>query len=809
MEKFRDYLKNYILVMDGAMGTILQQSGILKPGMAPELLNTTHPSAIQDVHAQYIDAGATIVETNTFGANRIKLREFGAEKLVKEINRAAVRNALMAAKGKAFVAGDIGPTGKFIKPIGDLEFDEAVDLYREQVQSLLEAGVDLFSIETMMDIKEIKAVLIAIRELSDLPVMAMMTFNEDFRTTLGTTPEVAAIVLESLGADVIGANCSLGPDGIYSIIKRMSRVTALPLISEANAGMPILKNGVTTFPATPHQMTEHMEQSVALGVRVYGGCCGTTPDHIKHIAETGFKLRQSISYEIKEDNALRLASRTEFAELILSKNTLLIGERINPTGKKLYSEELKSGKTKYIREQAMLQQQAGAHVLDVNVGTPGIDEPSMMGKAIFAVNSASTLPVSIDSSNINALEAGLKAVDGKPLVNSVTGETKRLLPTLKLIKKYGASAIILPVDEKGLPKTASERVAIARKVIETAESMGIKRNNFVVDALTLTISAEPRGGRETLKTIMAVSEQLGLPCVGGLSNVSFGLPARNMLNGHFLSMAMAQGIGLAIVNVLEGDIKKAFLSASLLLGRDENARRFVDAFSDQETRPESVRGGNKTEGIDVFTKIQDAVIKGDEENIIGMIEQALAQGNDPLTISNKGLVPGMDVVGKYFKTGKVFLPQVMLSAETMKKAFARLKQAMKKQRKGVKKVLMATVEGDIHDIGKNIVITLLENNGFDVIDLGKNVSTGEIVKKARDNNVDMIGLSALMTTTMTEMGSVVGAVKKNGFNIPIAVGGAVVTPEYAKEIGADLYAKDAMSAVEEIKKFFGIKDISG
>ncbi len=787
--------------MDGAMGTMLQKSGKLKPGMAPEILNIEQPELLVNVHKQYIEAGANIVETNTFGANRVKLKEFGLGQKAREINQAAVRNARAAAKGNVFVSGDIGPTGKFLKPIGDLDFDESVDIYKEQAGALLEAGVDLFSIETMMDIKEIKAVMIAIRELCDLPIMAMMTFNEDYRTTLGTPPEVAAIVLEALGADVIGANCSLGPEGIYNVIKRMSRVTGLPLISEANAGMPLLKHGVTVFPASPEQMTEHMEQSLALGVRVYGGCCGTTPDHIKHIAETGFKLHHSIAYETKQDTALKLASRTEFRELLLSKDTLLIGERINPTGKKVYSEELRSGKTKYIREQAALQQKAGAHVLDVNVGTPGIDEPSMMSKAIFAVNGASTLPVSIDSSNLQAMESGLKAIDGKPLVNSVTGEEKRLIPTLKLIKKYGASAIILPVDEKGLPKTAAERVAIAKKVIGAAERMGMKKNNFVVDALTLTISAEPHGGEETLKTIRAVSDQLGLPCVMGLSNISFGLPARSVLNSHFLSMAMSQGAGLAIVNVLDEDMKKAFVSASLLLGRDENAKQFLTVFSGQDRTPAPV----KADDSDIFAKLQNAVIKGDEEGITGMVEEALSQGYEPLVISNKGLVPGMDVVGQLFKTGKFFLPQVMLSAETMKKAFTRIKKEIKKQEKGTKKILMATVEGDIHDIGKNIVITLLENNGFEVIDLGKNVSTEEIVHQAKEKRVDLIGLSALMTTTMTEMNSVVKAVKQNGLGIPIAIGGAVVTPEYAKEIGAELYAKDAMAAVERIKNFFGVQ----
>ncbi len=786
--------------MDGAMGTMLQRSGMLNPGMAPEILNIEQPGLLVNIHKQYIEAGANIVETNTFGANRIKLKEFGLSQKTREINQAAARNARAAAQDNAFVAGDIGPTGKFLKPIGDLDFDESIDIYKEQVGALLETGVDLFSIETMMDIKEIKAVMVAIRELCDLPIMAMMTFNDDYRTTLGTPPEVAAIVLEALGADVIGANCSLGPEGIYNVIKRMSRVTNLPLISEANAGMPILKQGVTVFPASPEQMTEHMEQSIALGVRVYGGCCGTTPEHIKHIAETGFKLHNSIAYEVKQDNTLKLASRTEFRELLLSKDTLLIGERINPTGKKLYSEELRSGKTKYIREQAILQQKAGAHVLDVNVGTPHIDEPFMMGKAIFAVNGVSTLPVSIDSSNIRAIESGLKAIDGKPLVNSVTGEEKRLIPTLKLIKKYGASAVIMPVDEKGLPKTDTERVSIAKRVIDVAERMGIKRNNFVVDALTLTISAEPHGVEETLKTIRSVSEHLGLSCVIGLSNVSFGLPARNVLNSQFLSMAMSQGVGLAIVNVLDEDIKKAFLSASLLLGRDENAKQFLTAFSGQAHTPVPVRADNK----DIFAKLQNAVIKGDEEGITGMVEEALSQGHDPLVISNKGLVPGMDVVGQLFKTGKLFLPQVMLSAETMKKAFGRIKKEMKKQQKGIKKILMATVEGDIHDIGKNIVITLLENNGFDVIDLGKNVSTEEILEQAKKNNVDLIGLSALMTTTMTEMNNVVKAVQQNGLSIPIAIGGAVVTEEYAREIGAALYAKDAMAAVEKIKNFFGV-----
>jgi 5-methyltetrahydrofolate--homocysteine methyltransferase len=462
MKNFRDYIKNDLLIMDGAMGTMLQKSGKLKPGMAPEMLNIEQPDLIKDIHTQYINAGANIIETNTFGANRIKLGEFGLASKVREINQSAAYNARAAAKDRAFVAGNIGPTGKFLKPIGDLDFDEAVEIFKEQAEALLTAGVDLFSIETMMDIKEIKSAVIAIRGLCDLPIMAMMTFNDDYRTTLGTPPEVAAIVLEALGVDVIGANCSLGPEGIFNVIKRMSRVTNLPLISEANAGMPILKQGITVFPASPEQMVEHMEQSLALGVRVYGGCCGTTPDHIKHIADVGFKLRTHLSYETKGDDTLKLASRTEYKELLLFKNTLLIGERINPTGKRLYSEELKAGKTKYIREQAMLQQKAGADLLDVNVGTPGIDEPSMMTKAIFAVNSVSTLPVSIDSSNINAIEAGLKAIDGKPLVNSITGEQKRLVPTLKLIKKYGAAAIILPIDEKGLPRTATERLTIAK-----------------------------------------------------------------------------------------------------------------------------------------------------------------------------------------------------------------------------------------------------------------------------------------------------------------------------------------------------------
>ncbi|MGC8901519.1 MAG: homocysteine S-methyltransferase family protein, partial [bacterium] len=763
-------------------------------------LNIEQPELIINIHKQYIDAGANIVETNTFGANRIKLNEFGLASKVKEINRAAAHNAKTAAKDRAFVAGNIGPTGKFLKPIGDLDFDEAVDIFKEQAQALLDGGVDLFSIETMMDIKEIKSAVIAIKEICDLPIMAMMTFNDDYRTTLGTPPEVAAIVLEALGVDVIGANCSLGPEGIYNVIKRMSRVTNLPLISEANAGMPILRHGVTEFPASPEQMTEHMEQSIALGVRVYGGCCGTTPEHIRHISEIGFKLRNSLSYETKQDETFKIASRSEYKELILFKNTLLIGERINPTGKKTYTDELKEGKTRYIREQAMQQQKAGADLLDVNVGTPGIDEVSMMAKAIFAVNSVSTLPVSIDSSNPKAIESGLKAIDGKPLVNSVTGEEKRLVPTLKIIKKYGASAIILPIDEKGLPRTASERIAIAKRVIEQAQHMGIKKSNLVVDALTLTISAEPHGGEQTLKTIRAVSEELGIPSVIGLSNISFGLPARNILNGHFLSMAMSHGLGLAIVNVLDEEIKKAFLSASLLLGRDENASKFLSNFSSVEHVPKTV----KTEDKDIFARIQEAVIKGDEENIVGMVEEALGAGHDPLEISNKGLVPGMDVVGQYFKTGKMFLPQVMLSAETMKKAFARIKKEMKKQQKGVKKILMATVEGDIHDIGKNIVVTLLENNGFDVIDLGKNVSAEEIVKQATEHRADMIGLSALMTTTMTEMEHVIRTIKEKNLRIPVAIGGAVVTEDYAKEIGADLYAKDAMSAVERIKNFFGI-----
>ncbi len=802
MKPFREHLLSDLLIMDGAMGTMLQKSGVLKPGMAPELLNITNKDLLQNIHRQYVNAGAGIIETNTFGANVIKLKEFGLEKRVSEINKHAAENARIAAANRAYVAGDIGPTGKFIKPVGDLEFDEAVDIFKEQIMALLDGGVDLFSIETMMDIKEIKAAVAAIKELCDLPIMAMMTFNDDYRTTLGTTPEVAAIVLEALGADVIGANCSLGPEGIYNVIKRMSRVTNLPLISEANAGMPILKHGLTIFPATPEQMVEHMEESIALGVRVYGGCCGTTPEHIKLISETGLALKHNLSFELKHNDRLYLASRTEFKSVEPSHGTLFIGERINPTGKKVYSEELKSGKTRYIREQARLQQEAGADLLDINVGTPGIDEASMMKKAIFAVNESSVLPVSIDSSNIDSIENGLKAVDGKPLVNSVTGEIKRLIPTLKLIKKYGAAGIILPVDDNGLPKTSSDRIAIAKKIIETARGLGINKRDLIIDAITLTISAEPGGGLETLKTIRIITEELGMPAVIGLSNVSFGLPERRILNAHFLTMAMGSGLGLAIVNVLDDEIKKASLSASLLLGRDNNAANYIKAFSNSQ---EEAAVTPKSEKMDIFKLIQDAIIKGDDENIVNMVEQALSSRYDPLIISNKGLIPGMDVVGRLFKTGKIFLPQVMLSAETMKKAFTRLKKEMPSGRKGLKKILMATVEGDIHDIGKNIVITLLENNGFDVIDLGKNASSKDIVKRAKENRVDLIGLSALMTTTMVEMKNVIGLIKQEGLNIPVAVGGAVLTAEYAHEIGADLYAKDAMEAVAIMKGFFGIK----
>jgi len=798
---FLKAVNDRVLVLDGAMGTMLQERG-LRPGQSPEELNLTMPDVVAAVHREYVAAGADIIVTNSFGGSREKLSHYGLEDRLAEINAAAVAIARRVAGDHVYVAASIGPTGRFVEPVGDLSFDGMADIFREQAKVLVEAGADLITLETFLDIKEIRAAIIAIREISaDIPVIAMLTFDNNGRSVLGTSPEAAAITLEAVGADIVGSNCGLGVDGIYEILSAMRRVTSLPLISQANAGLPVLRDGRTVFPGTPEEMVSYHDRMIELGVRVIGGCCGTTPVHIGAMKSALSGKDQTYHRSGPDQGVTFLSSRSGHLAIGGGNPAAIIGERINPTGKKGFAAELREGKIGYIRREAVEQVAAGATLLDVNVGTPGIDEAAAMERAIFCVTGAVQVPLVLDSSSPEALERGLKAADGKVLVNSVSGEEKSLARILPLVKKYGAAVIGLTLDETGIPPTGEERFAVAQRIRDAAVETGIEPRNLIIDALTLTVSAEQKRALESLRAIRLIKERLGLNTVLGVSNISFGLPARPLISSAFFTMALGAGLDSAIINPKEEPMMAAFRSAMVLLGRDPNAAAYIEAYrgvtqsvaSEPATQPQDLRG-----------RLSQAVIAGDVEGVAPLVEAAIAERLTPMQISNEGLLPGLEEVGRRFEKNLVFLPQVMRSAETMQTAFARLKQELKGGRlESLGRILMATVEGDIHDIGKNIVCTLLENHGFEVIDLGKNVSAARIVEEARRLNVDAVGLSALMTTTMAEMENVLGKLREAGVKTFTMVGGAVVTQEYADSIGADLYARDALEAVASIRRLLG------
>jgi 5-methyltetrahydrofolate--homocysteine methyltransferase len=796
---FLQALYERVLVLDGAMGTMLQERG-LQPGQSPEEMNLTMPEVVAGVHKEYLEAGADIIVTNTFGGSSAKLSHYGLEDKLHEINSRAVAIARKVAGNNAYVAASIGPTGRFVEPVGDCSFDEMAAIFREQALPLIEAGADLITLETFLDIKEARAAVIAIREISsDIPVIAMLTFDDNGRSVLGTSPEAAAITLEAVGANLVGSNCGLGVDGIYGILSAMRRVTRLPLISQANAGLPLLKDGKTIFPGTPEDMTAYHERMLELGVRIIGGCCGTTPDHIRAIRAALAGHERSFPTTGPAENVTFLSSRGSYMAIGGGNPVAIIGERINPTGKKGFAAELREKKVSYIRREAVEQAAAGAALLDVNVGAPGIDEPDAMERAVFCVTGATPLPLVLDSSNPAALERGLKAADGKVLINSVSGEEKSLARVLPLARKYGAAVIGLTLDENGIPESGEARCSVASKILDAAKEEGIASRDLIIDCLTLTVSAEQKRAMETLVALRLVKERLGLNTVLGVSNISFGLPCRPLISSAFFVMAMEAGLDAAIINPKEGAMMDAFRSTMVLLNRDPNATAYIDAYK-AAVDSASVVIPDTELPQDIRGRLSRAIIDGDRENIVGLVEEGLKEGLTPLQISNEALLPGLEEVGRRFECNRFFLPQVMLSADTMQAAFARLKEEMKgKGFASLGKVLMATVEGDIHDIGKNIVCTLLENHGFEVIDLGKNVASERIIAESRRHGVDAVGLSALMTTTMSEMRNVIEKLKEQGIKTFTMVGGAVVTQDYADEIRADLYAKDAMEAVAKIK----------
>jgi len=829
--------KDRVYVLDGAMGTMLMEAGV-DINYAPELLNVKAPHLLEKIHAAYVSVGADIIETNTFGSNRIKLSHYGLEGKVRELTAAGVKVAKKAAGDKALVALSVGPTGVFVEPVGEVTFDEMVDVFKEQIEAGADAGADIVLIETMSDIKEAKAAVVAAKEVCDLPVMVSMTYQEDGRTLLGTPPEVSAAVFEGFKVAAVGANCSLGPEGFVPLIKRMAEVTETPIIVYANAGMPILKNGKTYYPEPPEAFRDFAVEFVKAGANIVGGCCGTTPEHIRVIKEAVKDLRP---VERKPIKALKVASRTKLVFIGSGFPTRIIGERINPTGKKRLQEALKGGDFSVVREEAKKQVEEGADLLDVNVGVPGINEKEAMREAVKTVIETVDVPIMIDTKDPEALLEGLKMCDGKPIVNSCSGEEKDIKNILPLAAKFGANVLVLAIDDEGLKEKAEDRVAVVEKVMKECEKMGIDKDFVIADVLNLAASAMQDATVETLKAISLVKEKFGVATTLGVSNVSFGLPARPLINSAFMAMAIERGLDSGIVNPGDSRMVETIYASDVLVGKDKGAVRYVGKFQDykplakddkcreilekicrlscsylkgekvdlglkekkREAEKEKVEKGPKG----ILGKVFKKVVDGDKEGIVPVVKEALLE-HEPMEISDKALIPALDVVGKKFEEGKLFLPQMLKSAQAVQSAFEILKRELKKKGSNLKlsgKIVMATVHGDVHEIGKNIVITMLENSGFEVVDLGVNVPPEKVVEAAIKEKADIVGLSALMTTTLPSMKETIKALRKAGLDIPVIVGGAVVTPEFAQEVGG-IYGGDAQQTVKIVKKLLKLED---
>lgn len=788
-----------IHIFDGAMGTMLQEGG-LKAGGCPELMNIEQPDVVRKIHEAYIDAGATMIETNTFGASALKLDHYGLEDRVVEINQAAVRIAHEASRGRAKIVGSLGPTGRFIVPLGDLAFEDAYGAFYEQAKALADAGADYLLFETCIDIQEMRAGLLAAKDATNLPVICQLSYSEDGRSVTGTDPQTAAVTLEALGASIIGVNCSLGPEQLVPIVQTLADNCSIPISVLPNAGMPRLENGRTIFPMGPAEFADWGPKLVAAGATYLGGCCGTTPAHIQALAAAVKNLSEA--KRKPADTRLRLTSRSK--TVIIDKNlpTTLIGERINPTGRKKLAEEIKNGSLFSVKREAVDQVRAGAHLLDVNMGVGGIDQVQAMHDAIREVSQITDAPLAIDTSDTKSLEAGLRAYPGRALINSVSAEKERIEEFLPLAKKYGAAILCLPITEDGVPKSAEDRASVINGIIEAAKKNGLKDGDFLLDALVMTISADQNACLEVLKTLQIYRTRFGYPATMGLSNVSFGLPNRPLINSTFFAMCLAAGLDAPIMNPYDEKMQETLMASAALMGKDPCGIAFSRNEANLKT-PKKAATAKPIEG-DVLSAIKQAVIDGASESIAILTERAIREGHSSHEITEKALTAAMNDIGVDFGAGRVFLPQVLLSAEAMRSAFQKIKEllpAQQTENKGT--VVMATVKGDVHDLGKNIVSALLSNSGFKLIDLGKDVDADTIVRTALEKEADIVGLSALMTTTMTQIDKVVKKLREAGSEARIIVGGAAVTEDYATSAGADAYANDGVSAVKIAKNFVG------
>ncbi len=788
--EFRRRAETEILILDGGLGVLLQERG-LQIGQAPEELNLTNSDLVESAQREFVKAGARVLLTNTFGATGIKLEEHGLAERACQVNISAVQIARRAAQGfDVWVAGSIGPCGKYLKPVGSLDFKPAYETFSEQVKCLALAGVDLLIIETMSDIREAKAAMMAAREHFLGPIIAQMTFADGRNTVTGTDPLTALTVFETLGADAFGINCSTGPEEIFGAISEVLTKTLLPLCVEPNAGMPRIHEGRTCFPASPDHLAEYAVRFAEVGVNLIGACCGAGPDHIRAMVKAlaGMKPKPRLHDRCRS----RLASRDRTVEICSDQPIRSIGERINPTGRKKLREELKEGKFHLVRQEAIEQAKAGADILDINMGVPGINEPDMLRRAVQIVQNAVDLPLSIDSTNPEAIEAALEEIEGKALINSVTADDEKLDRILPLAKRFGAAVLGLTLDERGIPETAEQRLELARKIVNRALEHGLRHEDIFIDPLTLTVSAEPERSSQTLRALRMIKDELGVTTVLGVSNVSYGLPNRSLVNRTFLSMALQNGLDLPILNPFSESSRETIHACNLLLLRDPSAKKYIEVYGGVEE--EKAASGTDTRPVD--QRLFDGILYGNREIILDLIEEALKNGWEALSLNEKVLIPALQEVGRRYDAREFFLPQVILAAETMQVAFQRLKTLFPSdQAKHRGRIILATVKGDVHDIGKNIVSTVLQNYGWEVIDLGKNVDTRDIVKQARELKADFVGLSALMTTTMVEMGAVIHDLKAAGVPAKVIIGGAVLTRSFADEIGADGYGKDAMEAV--------------
>jgi len=808
---FERLIQSKIVILDGATGSNLQQRG-MPTGVCPEQWILENKEILINLQREFLHAGSDIILAPTFTANRIKLEEYGLEDKIESINRDLVKLSKEAVRSyqdesnslrKVYIAGDLTMTGEQLYPVGKLAFEELVTVYKEQIEHLLKEGVDLFIIETMMSLQECRAAVIAVKESCDLPVMVSLTFNENGRTFYGTDPKTAIIVLQSMGVDAVGVNCSTGPDKMCEVVRIMKQFAFVPVIAKPNAGLPSLVNNKTVFPMGAEEFALGVQKLIMAGASIVGGCCGTTPEHLKQMVDE--VLNNEIP-EINQNHIRALTTERNTVEIDLDGSFMVVGERINPTGKKALQDELKVGTLTIISQMAIEQSENGADILDINMGMNGIDEKEMMLQVMNEVLRITNVPLSIDSSHVNVIEAALRNYPGRALINSISLETEKFEKLIPIAKKYGAMFILLPLSDQGLPKDIEEKKQIIHTILERAYTLGLMKEDVIVDGLVNTVGANQKAAIETLETIRYCKE-LGLATIVGLSNISFGLPERQFVNSTFLSFAIQAGLTMAIANPSQDLLMNTAFAADLLRAKEGAAVKYIERVTTRPTFINSTVAASNKSTIkratnDKLAAIFEAVLKGDQRNILSLVEKELENKVAPADIVDQMLIPAINEVGKLFDQQRYFLPQLIASAETMKKAIDYLEPKLQKgeHTKKLGTVIIATVAGDIHDIGKNLVALMLKNYGFQVIDLGKDVPSDKIIRVAKEENADIIALSALMTTTMIEMKNIVQLAKEAKLKSMIIIGGAVITQGYADEIGADGFSPDAQNAVRLVQR---------